>query len=123
MSDMEKEEKSALDNLRDTAQEYINLKIDDYKLRGVENLSVLFNKIIFALIAIVLGGVAVQLIALAIGYMIGELIGSVAAGFFIMGAVVLIVLVFIYIRRNRLFMSQLVKLFIKLFFENEKNIQ
>lgn len=120
---MEKEEKSALDNLRDTAQEYINLKIDDYKLRGVENLSVLFNKIIFALIAIVLGGVAVQLIALAIGYMIGELIGSVAAGFFIMGAVVLIVLVFIYIRRNRLFMSQLVKLFIKLFFENEKNIQ
>jgi hypothetical protein len=114
------EEKGALDNLQETARDYLNLRIDDYKLRGVENLSLLFNKIIFTIIAVVLGGVAVQLLALALGYLIGELIGSVAAGFFIMGIVVAVALFILYLKRDKLFISQLIKLFIKLFFDNEK---
>ena len=118
---VKEDEKGALDTLQESVREYLNLRIDDYKLRGVENLSVLFNKIIFTIIAVVLGGVAVQLLSLALGYLIGELIGSVAAGFFIMGIIVAIALFVLYLKRDKLFITQLIKLFIKLFFDNEKN--
>src|SRR5574344_234313 len=116
---VKEDEKGALDTLQESVREYLNLRIDDYKLRGVENLSVLFNKIIFTIIAVVLGGVAVQLLSLALGYLIGELIGSVAAGFFIMGIIVAIALFVLYLKRDKLFITQLIKLFIKLFRSEE----
>ena len=70
------EHQNPFNNLSVSAKEYLNLKIDEYKLRGVEGLSTLFNTILFVTVTAIVAGVALQLLGLAAGYAIGEMIGS-----------------------------------------------
>ncbi|MEF9930890.1 MAG: hypothetical protein RSC28_00110 [Bacteroidales bacterium] len=114
------ENKPPLDILSSSAKEYVNLKIDEYKLKGVEHLSVLSNKLIFILIATMLGGAILQLIGLAISYFIGQLVGNIALGFLIASVIFIIILLVIYLRRDKLFTNKLVSLFIKIFFEKKQ---
>lgn len=113
----EQEKVSPLDELSASGKEYINMVIDDYKLKGVESLSVVGNKLIFLLIATMLGGVILQLAGLALSYFIGQLVGNIAMGFLITAAFFAIILFMIYRRRENLFTDKLVTLFIKIFFE------
>lgn len=114
----ETKEKNPFNDLSVSAKEYLNLKIDEYKLRGVEGLSTLFNTILFVTVAAIVAGVALQMLGLAAGYAIGELTGSTALGFCIMGAIFTIVVIILYAARKKLFINQLIKIFIKLFFDN-----
>lgn len=109
--------KTQLDDISSSAKEYVNMKIDEFKLRGVENLSILSNKMIFLLIATMMGGVILQLTGLALSYFIGQLLGNTALGFLITAVLFIIILLIIYSRRNNLFTDKLVALFIKIFFE------
>ncbi len=115
------EHQNPFNNLSVSAKEYLNLKIDEYKLRGVEGLSSLFNTILFVIVTAIVAGVALQLLGLAAGYAIGEMIGSTALGFCIMGALFVVAAIMLYIFRKRLFINQLIKIFIKLFFDNGEN--
>ncbi len=110
--------RTSFDDITDSAKEYVNLKIDEYKLRSVEGLSTLFNLIFFIIVATIVAGVALQLLGFAAGYAIGEATGSNALGFTIMGVIFLLVVLVLYLCRKRLFVNQLVRLFIKLFFDN-----
>lgn len=110
--------RTPFEDIADSAKEYANLKIDEYKLRSVEGLSTLFNLVLFIIVATIVAGVALQLLGLAAGYAIGEATGSNALGFTIMGILFLIVVLVLYLRRKKLFVNQLVRLFIKLFFDN-----
>ena len=112
------EQKNPFEDLSVSAKEYLNLKIDEYKLRGVEGLSTLFNTILFITVATIVAGVALQLLGLAAGYAIGELIGSTALGFCIIGGLFVIAVIILYAFRKKLFINQLIKIFIKLFFDN-----
>ncbi len=114
------EQKNPFEDLSVSAKEYLRLKIDEYKLRGVEGLSTLFNTILFIMVATIVAGVALQLLGLAAGYAIGGLIGSDALGFCIMGTLFAIAVLILYCFRKRLFINQLIKMFIKLFFDNEE---
>ena len=96
----------------------MNLKVDEYKLRGVEGLSTLFNTILFITVAAVVAAVALQMLGLAAGYAIGEALGSTALGFTIMGIIFLLAVLVLYILRKRLFVNQLIRIFIKLFFDD-----
>ena len=78
----------------------------------------IFNLVLFIIVATIVAGVALQLLGLAAGYAIGEATGSNALGFTIMGILFLIVVLVLYLRRKKLFVNQLVRLFIKLFFDN-----
>lgn len=120
MIDDESKKNSSFDELSTSAKEYVNLKIDEYKLRGVEGLSTLFNKILFIVIAAILGGVALQMLGLAAGYTIGELVHSTAAGFCIIGAIFVIAVLILCTVRKKLFLNQLIKVFIKFFFDDEQ---
>ena len=116
---MEQEkQKNPFNDLSVSAKEYLNLKIDEYKLRGVEGLSTLFNTILFITVATIVASVALQLLGFAAGYAIGELLGSNALGFCIMGAFFVLVTIVLYLFRKRLFINQFIKIFIKLFFDN-----
>lgn len=108
-----------LDDVSASTKEYINLKIDQYKLKGAEHLSVLSNKLIFLLIATMLGGVILQLCGLALAYFAGQLIGNTALGFLAVAAVFALFLWILYRKRENLFTDKLVVLFIKIFFEKE----
>lgn len=107
------------DDITASAKEYVNLKIDEYKLKGAEHLAVLSNKMIFLLIATMLGGVILQLMGLALAYFTGELIGDTALGFIIVALFFAIILFVLYTRRAKLFTDKLVILFVKIFFEKE----
>ena len=82
---------SPFEEITDSAKEYVNLKMDEYKLRGVEGLSTLFSTILFIIIAAIVAGVALQMLGLAAGYAIGEATGSTALGFTVMGAIFIVV--------------------------------
>lgn len=115
----EPEKNTPLDEITSSTKEYINLKIDEYKLKGVEHLSVLSNKMIFLLIATMLGGVILQLTGLALAYFAGQLVGNTALGFIIVAVIFAGILYIVYTKRERLFTDKLVALFIKIFFEKE----
>lgn len=108
------------EEITDSAKEYVNLKMDEYKLRGVEGLSTLFNTVLFIIIAAIIAGVALQMLGLAAGYAIGEVTGSTALGFTVMGVLFIIAVSILYLFRKRLFINQLIRIFIKLFFDDGK---
>lgn len=108
------------EEITDSAKEYVNLKMDEYKLRGVEGLSTLFNTVLFIIIAAIIAGVALQMLGLAAGYAIGEVTGSTALGFTVMGVLFIIAVSILCLFRKRLFINQLIRIFIKLFFDDGK---
>lgn len=117
----EMENDSRLGEVAETAREYVNLKIDQYKLKGVENLSIISNKTLVILIATMLGAVILQLVGFAFAFFIGELVGSTALGFIIMALVFGVVLWLIYAKRDTLFIDKMVRMYMKMFFSNNKN--
>ncbi len=116
----EQKTKNPFNDITVSAKEYLDLKIDEYKLRGVEGLSTLFNTVLVVTVTAIVAGVALQMLGLAAGYALGELIGSTALGFCIMGVLFLLVVLMLYLMRKKLFINQLIKIFIKLFFDKNE---
>ena len=102
--------------LRDDIKEYINLKVDEYKLRGVEGLATLTNKAIFLVLSTMIGGVILQLAGLSLAMLVAQLVGNMALGFAIVALVFVVVLIILFATRKRLFVNRLVKMYIDLFF-------
>lgn len=117
------ENDNRLGEVAETAKEYVNLKIDQYKLKGVENLSVISNKTLVILIATMLGAVILQLVGFAFAFFIGELVGSTALGFIVMALVFGAVLWLIYAKRDTLFMDKMIQMYMKMFFNDNKTHQ
>ena len=109
-----------LNEIIDSGKEYLYLKIDQIKLKSVENLSLLTNKMIFTLLASMLGGVILQLLGFAASFFIGSLLGSYALGFVIVAGFFLLILAILYVFKDRLFTNKLVQLFIKMFYPKPK---
>ncbi|MBR2437843.1 MAG: hypothetical protein IKB26_02245 [Bacteroidales bacterium] len=109
-----------LEDIQQTIKDYVNLRVDEYKLKGVENFSILSNKVLVILISTMLGAVMLQLLGFAVAFMIGEITGSTALGFGITAIVFAIALIAIYAKRETLFLNRMVKMYVKMFFGNRK---
>ncbi len=109
-----------LDDIRQTVKDYVNLKTDEYKLKGVENFSIISNKLLVMLIATMLGAVILQLLGFTIAFTIGELTGSTAIGFCATALLFAIALAIIYLKRETLFLNRMVRMYAKMFFGNNK---
>lgn len=100
---------------------YVNLKIDELKLRTVKGLSVALNRILLSVLFLTLGSIVLMAVSFGTILLIGRLIGNYAAGAFIVAAFFLILIVVLYLLRDRLFINGLVRMFVRLFFDdNEK---
>lgn len=121
MSEMENNNR--LGELSETAKEYINLRIDEFKLKGVENFSIISNKALIILIATMLGAVILQLLGFAFAFFIGDMVGSTALGFTIIALIFGAALWFIYAKRNSLFLNKMVQMYMKMFFNNKHQQQ
>lgn len=100
---------------------YVNLKIDELKLRTVKGLSVALNRILLSVLFLTLGSIVLMAASFGTILLIGRLIGNYAAGAFIVAAFFLILIVVLYLLRDRLFINGLVRMFVRLFFDdNEK---
>lgn len=99
-------------------KEYVNMKLDSFTLKAVEDISIVSGKVILILIFTMLGVVILQLLGFALAYFIGEQLGSNALGFLIVGGVFVIALLVVFLMRKKLFTNSIVKLFINMFFNN-----
>ena len=100
------------------ASEYIDLKIDDLKLRTAKGLSITLNRILLAILFLSL--ISIILMASAFGFvlLLGDVIGSYVAGAFIVAGVFLLLTAVLFFLRNKLFQNGFVRMFIRLFFED-----
>lgn len=98
-------------------RKYLDLRIDEIKLKAVDGLSIGVSSV-FALMTIIAVG-AIASVAIAFGFvaLLGELIGSWAAAAFIVGGLFLIILTILILYRKRLFRDLFVQLFISIFYE------
>ena len=108
--------KPAEDLAEGTAQ-YVDMKIDDLKLKTVKGLSVTLNRILLSVMFLTLGSIVLMAAAFGTVLLIGKLIGNYAAGAFIVAGFFLILMVVLYLLRNRLFINGLVRMFVRLFFD------
>jgi len=109
------------EDLASGTADYVNLKIDELKLRTVKGLSVALNKILPSVLFLTLGSIVLMAASFGTVLLIGRLIGNYAAGAFIVAAFFLIIIVVLYLLRDRLFINGLVRMFVRLFFDdNEK---
>ncbi len=106
-----------LENLADSAKEYLDMRLDAIKLKMVDSLSVLFSKIVYAALLIISLGIAVAFMASAFSWWLADLLESKAAGTLITAGVFLLISFILYLRRDKLFINSLVTLFSRMFFE------
>ena len=99
--------------------EYIDLKADDLKLRTAKGLSITLQRLLVAILFLTLG--SIMLMALAFGgvLLLGDVIGSYAAGAFIVAGVFALAILAVFLLRRKLFVNSFVQMFIKLFFEEK----
>mgnify|MGYP007069849449 CR=1 FL=1 len=108
-----------VEDLGTNASEYIDLRIDELKLKTAKGLSLTFSKLLYMLL--VLFVVSIIMISIAIGGVmwIGELVGSYAGGAAIVAGFFLLVLGVLILLRKKMFRDTFVPLFINLFFEEK----
>lgn len=106
-----------LETLANSVKEYIDMRIDSFKLRMVESLSLLFSKIIYALLLIVILGIAAALMASALSWYLGDILNSRAAGSLITAGIFILLAIVIILKRKTFFINTMVKMFIPIFFE------
>ena len=110
----------SLESLANEAREYADLRIDETKLKLTRSLSTALGQtlaylLIFAVLAIVLG-----LLAFALLQWLNSLVGA-PWGTLIVSGVFLIVLVVLWINRQKLFRDLFVKLFIDVFYDTDSD--
>lgn len=100
----------------DSTKDFMDMKADEVKLKATESLALVFNKF-FTLIVILMVAL-ILFTALAFGgvLLLGDLIGSYAAGAFIVAGVFLVVLIILICLRKKLFLNSFVQLFIQIFY-------
>ncbi len=102
-----------------TAIEYMGLKVDCCKLKCIENLSIISNKLLVVLIATMFGAVVLQLLGFALAFLLAELTGSIALGFAIISATFAMFLAIVYAKRDTLFIKGLARMYKRMFFKNQ----
>lgn len=100
-------------------REYMDLRLDDLKLKAVDGLSVGVSRMLSLMVVLMLGAIVLAAFAFGTVLLLGDLIGSWAAAAFIIGGVFLIALVAVLLVWKKLFVDIFVKLFIDIFYGNE----
>lgn len=113
------DEKVELGSIKDTFKEYVDLKVEEYKCKGVENISLLSNKALAVLVAIMLSAVILQFAGFSIAFIISAVTGSFAIGFGSVALALVFILVYVYANRDTLFIGRMIKMYSKMFFGKE----
>jgi len=109
-------QKSAIES---EIREYMDLRLDDLKLKAVDGLSVGVSRVLSLMLVLMLGAIVLASFAFGTVLLLGDLIGSWAAAAFIIGGFFLIVLVLVLLVWKKLFVDIFVKLFIDIFYDKE----
>ncbi len=111
------------DRLTSEVTDYVNLKVDAFKLSVVENLSVILSSTFGVMVVALLMLMAVLFFAAAITVLLSMLIGSLLWALIIMGAVLLIAAGVVYALRDRLIINSLIRMFSRMFFASDNKFE
>lgn len=100
-------------------RKYMDLRLEDLKLKAVDGLSVGVSRVLSMMVIIMLGAIVLAAFAFGTVLLLGDLIGSWAAAAFIIGGVFLVALAVMLLFWRSLFLDIFVKLFIGIFYGNE----
>lgn len=103
-----------------SAKEYLDLRLDDLKLRTVKGLSITLNRLLSLIL--VLFSVSIVMLAVAIGliFLIGDAIGSMAGGAFVVAGLFALLAVALYFFRDKLFTDSMVRMLVGIFFDEDE---
>lgn len=104
----------------DTA-EYLQVQLNRFKLRLLDNFSTLFNAIFGVLLLMILVSFAGMFLAVALVWALGQWIGSMFWALILMAVLFLIVALWVYVCRKKLIVNPAVRLLSKIMFETEKH--
>lgn len=108
-----------VERLAESVAQYIDLKVDEVKVRTAKGLSIALNRLLVAILLLTLCSIVLMSAAFGGVLLLGDLIGSYAAGAFIVAAIFLVLLIVLFLLRDKLFLNGLVRMFVRLFFEEE----
>ena len=107
------------EDLSRKAKDYIDLRLDDVKLRTARGLSITASKLVAFFVIIGVGTSLILALSVGLILLIGELIGSYAWSAFGVAVLLALVLWILISRRDHLFKDTFVPLFINLFFNDD----
>ncbi len=113
---------NSLGILAKETQDYINLAIDEVKLKTTRGLSTALGQILSWLIIIAVLSLVLGLLSLALLQWINGLVGS-PWGTLIVAAVFGLALLILFLNRQKLFRDMFVKLFIDVFYDTDDDEQ
>lgn len=115
------EKQTKIGRLVDDAKEYVDLRIDSFKLQMVESMSTLFSKGIGFVLMVLMMALALIMFTVALTLLLAQWIGSVIWALVIMGTLLCLAATLIYLLRDRLFGDSMVAMFSKMFFSPDQN--
>ena len=111
------------EDLSRKAKDYIDLRLDDIKLRTAKGLSITASKLVVFFLIIGVGSSLVLALSFGLILLIGELIGSYAWSSFGVAVLLGLSLWILIRRRDHLFKDTFVPLFINLLFNDDDDEQ
>ena len=100
---------------------YIDLRIDEIKLALAENLAKIFSRIIFFFLLFILVGVVLGIAAAALSSWFTVLVGNRTAGLLITAGIFLLLILALFLFKDRFLINSPLRMFLRMFFEDRKN--
>ncbi len=112
---------SNLEQLLADVQKYVNLRLDDFKLRTVDGLSAVLSLLFSALACLLLLNMALIFIFGALAVWLSQCIGSLPWAMLITGGLFVVLVAILLILRKKLITNKLVSILVQLFFEKPES--
>lgn len=100
---------------------YIDLRIDEIKLALAENLAKIFSRIIFFFLLFILVGVVLGIAAAALSSWFTVLVGNRTAGLLITTGIFLLLILALFLFKDRFLINSPLRMFLRMFFDDRKN--
>ena len=108
-------------HVMDDIKQYINLKLEYYRLDGIEKGSLFLGNFLMVFVCIILACFALLCLSFAGAYLLGDLLGSSAWGF-VLTALVYVVLIAVIIRfKEPLLINPMIRILDTTLFKSDDN--
>ena len=108
--------------LSDEAREYLDLRLDDVKLRTVRGLSVAMSRIVTTIVILSVASALLLVLSFGLILLLCKLMNDYAVSALLVAAVLLITFAVLFLARKSLFKNTFVPMFVKMFFpEDSRN--
>ncbi|MBO7553779.1 MAG: phage holin family protein [Bacteroidaceae bacterium] len=109
----------SIQQLISEAKTYLDLQKDYIRLEMTEKLTILLSTLILVLIMVVLGMVALFYFSFTLAYVLAPFVGGLMVSFGLITLFLVLVILFIYYKRERLIVSPMVNFLAKIFLKDK----